>query len=31
VRGLMVGRSLLFPPDGDVDAAVAAAASLLGR
>jgi len=31
VRGLMVGRSMLFPPDGDVDAAVAAAASLLGR
>lgn len=31
VRGLMVGRSMLFPPDGDVDSAVAAAASLLGR
>jgi hypothetical protein len=31
VRGLMVGRSLLFPPDGDVAAAVAAAAGLVGR
>ena len=31
VRGLMVGRSMLFPPDGDVRAAVSAAVSLLGR
>lgn len=31
VRGLMVGRSLLFPPDDDVAAAVAAAAVLVGR
>jgi Cgl0159-like len=31
VRGLMVGRSLLFPPDGDVASAVAAAAGLVGR
>lgn len=29
VRGLVVGRSLLYPPDGDVGAAVAAAASVL--
>ena len=29
VRGLVVGRSLLYPPDGDVAAAVAAAASVL--
>ncbi|GAA4530624.1 Cgl0159 family (beta/alpha)8-fold protein [Amycolatopsis samaneae] len=29
VRGLVVGRSLLYPPDGDVGAAVAAAAKLL--
>jgi hypothetical protein len=29
VRGLVVGRSLLYPPDGDVRAAVAAAASVL--
>jgi hypothetical protein len=27
----MVGRSLLFPPDGDVASAVAAAAGLVGR
>jgi DhnA family fructose-bisphosphate aldolase class Ia len=31
VRGLMVGRSLLFPPGDDVAAAVAAAAGLVGR
>jgi DhnA family fructose-bisphosphate aldolase class Ia len=31
VRGLMVGRSLLFPSDGSVVGAVAAAAALLGR
>ncbi|WP_019930081.1 hypothetical protein [Nocardia sp. BMG111209] len=30
VRGLVVGRSLLYPPDGDVAGAVAAAARLLG-
>ncbi|WP_086821794.1 aldolase [Allokutzneria sp. NRRL B-24872] len=29
VRGLVVGRTLLYPPDGDVAAAVATAASLL--
>jgi hypothetical protein len=29
VRGLVVGRSLLYPPDGDVRAAVAAAARVL--
>ncbi|KQV75471.1 aldolase [Aeromicrobium sp. Root344] len=29
VRGLVVGRSLLYPPDGDVAAAVAAAAAVL--
>jgi DhnA family fructose-bisphosphate aldolase class Ia len=29
VRGLVVGRALLFPPDGDVTAAVDAAVSLL--
>jgi hypothetical protein len=29
VRGLVVGRSLLYPPDGDVGVAVAAAASVL--
>ena len=29
VRGLVVGRSLLYPPDGNVGAAVAAAASVL--
>ena len=31
VRGLVVGRALLYPQDGDVAAAVAAAASLLNR
>ena len=31
VRGLVVGRSLLYPPDGDVAAAVDTAAGLLGR
>ena len=29
VRGLVVGRSLLYPPDGDVGGAVAAAAGVL--
>jgi DhnA family fructose-bisphosphate aldolase class Ia len=29
VRGLVVGRALLYPPDGDVAAAVAAAVSLV--
>jgi hypothetical protein len=29
VRGLVVGRSLLYPPDGDVGVAVAAAAGVL--
>jgi hypothetical protein len=29
VRGLVVGRSLLYPPDGDVGASVAAAAGVL--
>jgi hypothetical protein len=29
VRGLVVGRALLYPPDGDVRSAVAAAASVL--
>lgn len=29
VRGLVVGRALLYPPDGDVRAAVASAASVL--
>ena len=29
VRGLVVGRALLYPPDGDVGAAVAAAARVL--
>ena len=29
VRGLVVGRALLYPPDGDVAAAVAAAAEIL--
>lgn len=29
VRGLVVGRSLLYPPDGDVEAAVAGAARLM--
>jgi DhnA family fructose-bisphosphate aldolase class Ia len=31
VRGLVVGRNLLYPPDGDVAGAVDAAAALLGR
>jgi hypothetical protein len=31
VRGLMVGRSLLFPPGDDVAAAVSSAAGLVGR
>jgi hypothetical protein len=31
VRGLVVGRSLLYPPDGDVAAAVDAAAAVLPR
>jgi DhnA family fructose-bisphosphate aldolase class Ia len=31
VRGLVVGRNLLYPPDGDVAAAVDSAAALLGR
>ncbi len=31
VRGLVVGRALLYPPDGDVAAAVDTAAGLLGR
>ena len=29
VRGLVVGRALLFPPDGDVAAAVDVAAELV--
>ena len=29
VRGLVVGRALLYPPDGDVAAAVDAAAALV--
>jgi hypothetical protein len=29
VRGLVVGRALLYPPDGDVNAAVASAAAVL--
>lgn len=29
VRGLVAGRTLLYPPDGDVDAAVDAAASIV--
>jgi hypothetical protein len=29
VRGLVIGRALLYPPDGDVAAAVAAAADIL--
>jgi len=29
VRGLVVGRALLYPPDGDVARAVASAASVL--
>jgi len=31
VRGLVVGRALLYPPDGDVAAAVDAAAALVSR
>jgi uncharacterized protein len=31
VRGLVVGRTLLYPPDGDVQAAVDAAAQVLTR
>lgn len=31
VRGLVIGRALLYPPDGDVMAAVDAAVSLLRR
>lgn len=31
VKGLVIGRSLLFPPDGDVTAAVDRAVRLLGR
>ena len=31
VQGLTVGRTLLYPRDGDVTAAVATAASLLNR
>jgi hypothetical protein len=31
VRGLVVGRTLLYPPDGDVEAAVDAAAEVLTR
>jgi hypothetical protein len=31
VRGLVVGRTLLYPPDGDVAAAVDAAAGVLSR
>ena len=31
VRGLVVGRTLLYPPDGDVAAAVDAAAGVLAR
>lgn len=31
VRGLVVGRSLLYPPDGDVAGAVAAAARMLEK
>ena len=31
VRGLVVGRALLYPPDGDVEAAVGAAAELVER
>ena len=29
VRGLVVGRALLYPPDGDVEGAVARAADLV--
>lgn len=31
VRGLVAGRSLLYPPDGDVEGAVSRAAELMGR
>jgi hypothetical protein len=31
VRGLVIGRTLLYPPDGDVAAAVRAAADALGQ
>lgn len=31
VRGLIIGRTMLFPPDNDVAAAVDTAVSLLGR
>jgi hypothetical protein len=31
VRGLVVGRTLLYPPDGDVAAAVDAAAGVLAK
>ncbi len=31
VRGLVAGRTLLYPPDGDVRAAVAAAAAIVRR
>ena len=31
VRGLVVGRALLYPPDGDVEGAVGAAAELVER
>lgn len=31
VRGLVVGRALLYPPDGDVESAVARAASLVAK
>jgi hypothetical protein len=29
VRGLVVGRALLYPPDGDVEAAIARAARIV--
>ena len=29
VRGLVVGRALLYPPDGDVGTAIARAASIV--
>jgi hypothetical protein len=31
VRGLVVGRALLYPPDGDVEGAVGRAAELVQR
>jgi hypothetical protein len=31
VRGLVIGRALLYPPDGDVEAAVGRAAELVTR